>query len=59
MQKSCRSKKASIQKLRQIKAVVFEKDKLEIRDTSGLKELLPPLTYENSISNVEAISSDT
>ena len=48
--------KASIQNLiHEFKAVVFEKDELEFRDTSQLKGLLPLLSYQDSNSDVEII----
>ena len=48
--------KASIQNLiQEFKAVVFEKDEMEFRDMSELKELLLILAYQDSISDVEII----
>ena len=48
--------KASIQNLiQEIKAVVFEKDELEFRDTSDLKTLLQLLAYQDSSSERDII----
>ena len=45
---------ASSQNLTQeFTAVVFEKDDLEFREKSELKEFLPLLAYQNSDSDVE------
>ena len=48
--------KKTIQKLIQkFKAVVSEKDQLEIGDMSELKSLLPLLAYQDSNSNEEIL----
>ena len=48
--------KAPIQILiQEIKTVIFQKNKLEFRDMSELKELLPLLAYQDSYFDVEII----
>ena len=60
MKKSSSSKKASIENLTQeFKAVVFEEDELEFRDTSDPKTFLPILVYLDSSSDVEIIFNGT
>ena len=52
--------KTSIQNLiKELTAVVFEKDEFEYRDMSELKSLLPLLASQDSYSDVEVIFSDT
>ena len=51
--------KASIQNLMQdFTAVVFEKDDMELRDKSELKQFLPLLTHQDSNSDVDIIFWD-